>query len=137
MSTADITNNEYLLLFRGAGWTNGLSPEQMQTEAAKFMAWFDRLKLEGKCKGGQPLRRGEGRLVSQKQGRVVVDGPFAEAKETIGGYFLIEASDLNEAVKIAEGCPSLARGMTVEVRAVAESCPDMEGAQKQMSHAAA
>src|SRR3954468_19964158 len=110
MSASTAGNAEYLLLFRGTGWANGLSPEEMQAEAGKFMAWFERLKLEGKCKGGQPLQR-QGRLVSGAGGRNVVDGPFAESKEAIGGYFSIEASDMDEAVEIAQGCPALARGM--------------------------
>ena len=132
MSTSNSGTGEYLLLFRGTHWANGLSPEQMQIEAGKFMAWFERLKIEGKCKGGQPLQR-QGRLVSGAGGRIVVDGPFAESKEAIGGYFKIEAADLDEAVEIAQGCPALARGMVVEVRPVAGECPDMEVARMELA----
>src|SRR5437763_8243380 len=98
--------SEYLLLFRGSSWEKGLSPEQMQNAAGKFMAWFERLKLEGKCKGGQPLER-SGKIVSGKSGRTVSDGPFAESKEAIGGYFLLDVSGLEEAVALAQGCPGL------------------------------
>jgi hypothetical protein len=80
------SNNGYLLIFRGTDWYQGLSPEQMQQVADNWMAWFNRLKAEGKCAGGNPLER-EGKIVSGKS-RVVSDGPFAESKETIGGYFL-------------------------------------------------
>jgi hypothetical protein len=52
----------------------------------------------------------------------VVDGPFAEAKEAIGGYFFLRVADIEEATEIAQRCPSLAHGMTVEVRPVAEAC---------------
>jgi len=136
MSASNAGTAEYLLLFRGTNWANGLSPEEMQIEAGKFMAWFERLKLEGKCKGGQPLQR-QGRLVSGAGGRTVVDGPFAESKEAIGGYFAIEAADMDEAVEIAQGCPALARGMVVEVRPVAAECPDMEAARTELAHATA
>lgn len=131
MSASVAGTGEYLLLFRGTGYMSGLSPEQMQVEAGKFMSWFERLKMEGACKGGQPLQR-EGKIVSGKGGRMIADGPFAESKEAIGGYFLIVADTLEQAVEIARGCPALERGMTVEVRPVAESCPDMEAARKSL-----
>jgi hypothetical protein len=136
MSASDYGKDEYLLLFRGTGWAAGLTPEQTQREAGKFMDWFQTLKSEGKCKGGQPLQR-IGRVVSGKGGASVVDGPFAEAKEAIGGYFLIVASSMEEAVKIAKGCPSLERGMLVEVRPVAETCPEFAAAQAELAHATA
>src|SRR5574338_336316 len=79
------SNNGYMLIFRGTDWYKGLSPEQMQLVADQWMAWFNGLKEEGKCAGGNPLER-EGKIVSGKN-RVVSDGPFAEAKESIGGYF--------------------------------------------------
>jgi hypothetical protein len=131
MSATTTGTGEYLLLFRGTGYMSGLSPEQMQAEAGKFMSWFERLKMEGACKGGQPLQR-QGKLVSGKGGRMIADGPFAESKEAIGGYFLIVANSLEQAVEIAKGCPALERGMTVEVRPVAESCPDMENARRSL-----
>ena len=91
------TTKEYLLLFRGGQWDKGLSPEQLQQSMDQFMGWFERLKAEGKCKGGQPLER-EGKIVSGKNGRTVADGPFAESKEAIGGYFLLTVDSLEEAV---------------------------------------
>src|SRR5258708_30724502 len=113
---------EYLLLFRGNEWYKGLSPEEMQKIAGTWMAWFKRLTDEGICLAGQPLER-EGRLVSGKNGRVVSDGPFAESKEAIGGYFLLKVNSLDEAVAIAKECPGLPHGVVVEVRPVAEECP--------------
>jgi hypothetical protein len=121
-----------MLLFRGAGWDKNLSPEQMQAAAGKFMAWFERLKSEGKCKGGQPLQR-VGRIVSGKGGRNVVDGPFAESKEAIGGYFVLTVDDLDEATELAKGCPGLEYGMQVEVRPVADECPDMKAAREELA----
>ena len=114
-------NNGYLIIFRGQDWYQGLSPEQMQQVADNWMAWFNRLKDEGKCAGGNPLER-EGKIVSGKN-KVVSDGPFAESKETIGGYFLLKVNTLDEAVVIAQQCPGLPYGIRVEVRPVAGECP--------------
>jgi hypothetical protein len=120
MSTPN--QNEYLLLFRGNDWYNNLSPEQLQKAMTDFKAWFDRLTEQGKLKAAQPLVR-EGKIVSGKNGRIVADGPFAESKEAIGGYFLLAVNSLDEAVAIAKTCPSLEYGTQVEVRPVAEDCP--------------
>lgn len=110
-----------MLIFRGTDWYKGLSPEQMQQVADRWMAWFNGLKEEGKCVAGNPLER-EGKIVSGKS-RAVSDGPFAEAKETIGGYFLLKVTTLDEAVAIAQQCPGLPYGIRVEVRPVAGECP--------------
>jgi hypothetical protein len=134
MSTPD--QKEYLLLFRGSQWDKGLSPEQLQKTMDQFMGWFERLKEQGKVKGGQPLER-TGKLVSGKNGRVVADGPFAESKEAIGGYFLLTVNSLEEAVAIAKDCPILEYGSVVEVRPVAEICPTMEKMHTQMAEATA
>ena len=115
-------SSEYMLVFRGTDWHKGLSAEQMQQVAGQWMAWFNRLTAQGKAKAGNPLER-EGKIVSGKNGRVVADGPFAESKEAIGGYFLLQVKSLDEAVAIAKECPGLAYGAVVEVRPVAEQCP--------------
>jgi hypothetical protein len=127
---------EYLLLFRGNDWYKGLSPEEMQGVASKWMAWFKRLTDEGLCLAGQPLER-EGKLVSGKNGRVVSDGPFAESKEAIGGYFLLRINTIDEAVAIAKECPGLAYGIQVEVRQVREECPIAENVRAQLEAAGA
>lgn len=85
-------------------------------------AWLDRLTAEGKAKAGKPLFP-EGKVVSQKKGRSIADGPFAESKEAIGGFFLLEVGSLDEAVEIAKDFPGLSYGATVEVRPVAPECP--------------
>jgi hypothetical protein len=121
MSTQN--QNEYLLLFRGNDWHKGLSPEEMEQVMNQWMTWFNRLTAEGKCKAGQPLERAGGKIVSGKKGNVVADGPFAEAKEEVGGYFLLTVADVDEAVAIAKQCPGLDYGLVVEVRAVADMCP--------------
>jgi|SRR5258706_13356253 hypothetical protein len=133
------STSEYLLIFRGTDWHRGLSPEQIQKVMGQWKGWFDRLTAEGKLKGGQPLVN-EGKIVSGKKG-IVADGPFAESKETIGGYFLLQVESLDEAVAIAKECPGLEYGAVVEVRPIAEMCPLMAEseslAEKQLAHAGA
>jgi len=122
------TQNEYLLLFRGTDWHRGLSPEEIEKVMNQWKSWFDRLSQQGKLKGGHPLEP-EGKVVSGKKGRSVADGPFAESKETIGGYFLLQVDTLDEAIAIAKECPGLEYGAIVEVRPIAEMCPMAEIAQ--------
>jgi hypothetical protein len=119
-------NNEmqkgYMLIFRGTDWYNGLSPETMQQVLGQWGDWFKRLTEEGKVTAGNPLER-EGKIVSGKGGRVVSDGPFAESKESIGGYFLLAVGTMDEALAIAKECPGLPYGICVEVRQLAGECP--------------
>jgi hypothetical protein len=123
------TTSEYLLLFRGSDWDQALSPTELQAAMSGFLAWFERLQAEGILKTGQPLMD-EGRVVSGKSGRTIADGPFAESKETIGGYFLITAGSLDQATEIACQCPILEYGTAIEVRPVAADCPTLQRARK-------
>jgi len=119
--------SDYLLLFRGTNWDKGLSPQQLQKVIADWYAWFERLKQEGKCLGGHPLQN-QGKVLSGPNGRHVADGPFAESKEAVGGYFYLQVVDENEALEIARQCPGLQYGAIVEVRPVAEMCSVRERA---------
>ena len=119
MSTQN--QNGYMLIFRGTDWHKGLSPEEMQQIADKWMAWFNRLKDQGTAIAGDPLEP-KGKIVAGKD-RVVSDGPFAESKEAIGGYFLLDVATIDEAVAIARECPGLGYGIRVGVRPVAPECP--------------
>jgi hypothetical protein len=135
------TKSEYLLLFRGTNWHRGLSPEEIQKVMGQWKSWFDGLCEQGKAKAGHPLMN-EGKVVSGKKGRVVADGPFAESKEAIGGYFFLEVRNLDEAVAIAKDCPGLDYGAIVEVRPVAPECPLNQSAKQtrpesQLAHAGA
>jgi hypothetical protein len=116
------SNNGYLLIFRGTDWHKGLSPEQTQKVANDWMAWFKRLKEQGKVADGSPLES-SGKIVSGKNGRIVADGPFAESKEAIGGFFFATVKTIEEAVAISKDCPGLAYGAQVEVRPVMAQCP--------------
>ncbi len=120
MSTS--AKSEFILLFRGTDWHKGLSAEEIQEAVKQMYAWLDRLTAEGKAKAGKPLFP-EGKIVSQRKGHSVADGPFAESKEAIGGFFLLELGSLEEAVEIAKDFPGLNYGASVEVRPVAPACP--------------
>ena len=118
----------YMLLFRGNDWIKALSPEEKQKVTDQWMAWFRRLTDDGKAVAGNPLER-EGKIVSGKN-RVVSDGPFAESKEAIGGYFYLTVADENEAIEIAKQCPGLEYGSVVEVRPVADVCSIRQRAEE-------
>ena len=116
--TAKTTTFEYLLLFRGNNWTEDLSPEE--NKIAKFSLWFERVKNSGTFKGGHPLEHND-EIVEGRN--AVTDDPYAESKEAIGGFFLLEVGSLDEATEIAKNFPGLNYGASVEVRPVAPECP--------------
>jgi len=106
---------EFVFLYRGGA--RDRSPEQMQQMMQKWMGWMKELGAKGHLKDrGQPLERA-GKLVQAKQ-KTVTDGPFAETKDVVGGYTLIEAADLSEAVELSKGCPIFEVDGAVEVRPV-------------------
>ena len=107
---------EFLYLYR---WAEGQtpSPDQMEQQMQKWIAWMKGMQDKGHIKDrGHPLEA-SGKLVRGKE-KLVVDGPYTETKEIIGGYTLIEADDLAQAAELAKGCPILAGGGTVEVRPI-------------------
>jgi hypothetical protein len=130
------SENGYLLLFRGTDWHKGLAPEEMQRVVTDWMAWFEGLVAEGKCAGGSPLEN-EGKVVTGSGGRMVADGPFAEAKEAIGGYFLLTVKTEEEALAIARQCPGLPHGIILEVRPIASRCGVAQDAGVDTRHVAA
>lgn len=103
--------NEYLLLSRGR-WDADKSPERIQSAIDDFYAWYDRLVADGTFKPGRRLAIGA--KVVTRTG--ITDGPFAETKEVIGGYWFIVADSLQEAAAIAAGNPCLACGLSYEIR---------------------
>jgi hypothetical protein len=113
----------FMLFFRNSGPETHahLSPDQRQQLVTRWNAWFEGLVAEGKATEGQPLEL-ETRLVSAPGGARVVDGPFLEAKEAIGGYVKLMVRDLDEATAIAQRHPGLAHGLIIEVRQMTPTC---------------
>jgi hypothetical protein len=107
--------SEFTFLYRGSD--PSASAEQMQKTMQKWVAWFKDLSANGHIKDpGHPLER-TGKVVKGQQ-KSVHDGPYAEAKDVVGGYTLVEAKDLAQAVELSKGCPILEVGGSVEVRPV-------------------
>lgn len=123
MKTPPAAPVPFLLLFRNTGPENHahLSPDQRQQLVTRWNAWFDGLVAQGKAIEGQPLELST-RIVSGAGGGRVVDGPFAEAKEAVGGFVKLMVADLAEATEIARRHPGLAHGMSIEVREMTPHC---------------
>jgi hypothetical protein len=106
---------DFTFLYRGRD-TNA-SPDQMQKTMEKWRTWFKALGEKGHLKDiGHPLEN-SGKVVKGKQ-KNVTDGPFAEAKDVVGGFTLIQARDLDHAVELSKECPILEVGGSVEVRPI-------------------
>jgi hypothetical protein len=107
------SQSEYLVISRGQ-WDKEASVQDIQSAIDAFYVWHAELVEAGKMKAGQRLAR-EGKMVSRQ---AVTDGPYAEAKEVIGGYWFIVAGSLDEAAQLAAGNPCLAYGLAYEVRPI-------------------
>ena len=107
--------SEFSYLFRGRDRTG--PPEQVQMHFQKWVAWFKELEDTGYLKSrGNGLEDG-GKVVKGKR-KTVIDGPFAEAKELVCGYIVVEAQNLAQAVEISKGRPILEVDGSVEVRSI-------------------
>ena len=113
----------FMLFFRNSGpeTHQHLSPTQRQQLLTHWNAWYDGLVAAGKATEGQPLEL-ETRVVSGPGGARVVDGPFPETKEAIGGYVKLLVRDLDEATEIAKQHPGLVYGLIIEVRQMLGTC---------------
>jgi hypothetical protein len=105
---------KFMLIFH-YGIDQNASPEQMQANMGKWMAWVEKLNKEGKYVSGEPLLPG-GKLVSGPSS--VTDGPYTEGKEVVGGYFVINAASYDEAVEECKNYPDFEYGGKVQVRQV-------------------
>ena len=98
-----------------------LAPEERHESMRRWNAWTDGMAAQGKLVDGHPLEAGR-RMISGARGGRVLDGPFAEIKELVGGYFVLTDVSLEEATSLAQQCPNLRYGMTVEIRPIAGAC---------------
>jgi hypothetical protein len=128
---------EFVMLYRSSNEAYNeakVSPEVAQRTMDKWHGWFKELTEKGQLKNiGHPLDRSSGKVVGGKK-RAVTDGPYSEAKEVLGGFSIIEARDLDEAARIAAGCPILEIGGSVEVRCIA-IIPGPKPAPSELAHA--
>ncbi len=109
---------EYLMLIRNnVEEEQEMSPEEMQKSIAEHTKWVSELIEKGHFKGGNPLMP-EGKCIKGSSA-LITDGPFVELKESISGYYFLQAESLKQATEISKGCPSLKMDeATLEIREV-------------------
>jgi hypothetical protein len=107
----------FLYLFRG-GDRRSLSAQELQENMSKWGVWIKQLSQDGRFKGGDPLAD-TGKILSGKR-KAVTDGPFGETKDVVGGYLLVTAPTLDDAIELARGCPIFEYDGSVEVRELRE-----------------
>jgi hypothetical protein len=105
---------KFMLIFHG-GMSMDASPADLEANMGKWMAWVQKLSQEGKYVSGEPLLPG-GKLVTGPGS--VTDGPYTEGKEVVGGYFIINAANMDEAIKECRDYPDYEYGGQVQVRQV-------------------
>jgi hypothetical protein len=104
---------DYLVISRGA-WKEDASRDEIEQAILSFYRWYNGLIEEGKIHPGRRLSH-QGKTV---HAGAIMDGPFGETKEVIGGYWLIHAGSLDEAARIAQSNPCLELGLFLEVRPI-------------------
>jgi len=115
---------EYMLLLRGGdepAWAGAeVSPAEMQAYIAPYRAWLDDLTRTGQLLHANRLLSAGAKVLRAAGGDVaVLDGPYTESKDIVGGYYLVRAAGDADALAIARACPHLANGGAVELRRVA------------------
>ena len=113
---------EYMLIFRNyQAAFDSLAPAELDQVLAEFLRWNEALRAEDRLVELGRLSRDPGHtLRKDSAGVVTLDGPYAEAREAIGGYYRIRAQDIEELRALAGRCPVLQYGGVVEVREVAD-----------------
>lgn len=114
--------DEFILIFRHEDGQKIASPEQIQIWMKQTMDWIGGIAAQNKFVSGTGLPFEEARVVKkQNSQKLVINGPFGDIKETIGGFIIVRANSVEEAVEFAKGCPVLAGdGNSVEVRKIAK-----------------
>jgi hypothetical protein len=111
--------DEFILIFRHEEGQKVASPEQIQHWMKQTRDWIGGIAAQNKFVGGNGLPFAGSKVVGFNN--VVTNGPFGEIKETIGGYIIVKADSVDEAVEFAKGSPVLqGEGNTVEVRKIAK-----------------
>jgi hypothetical protein len=95
------------------------SPERISAVTREYLDWGERQRAEGRLKAGAKLTFDGGRvLAASGEHAVVTDGPYAESKELLGGFYIVTAQDYDDACRVAESCPHLKFGGRIEVRQI-------------------
>jgi len=111
---------EYALIFRHQDGNKIASPEQIQIWMKQTMDWIGGIAAQNKFVSGTGLPFEDAKVV--KHNNVVTNGPFGDIKETLGGFIVVKAVTVDEAVEFAKGCPVLqGEGNSVEVRKIAKN----------------
>ena len=109
--------SKFLYLFRAQSEFKPASPEEMERMMKAWTAWIDDLRTQGHLmQTGERLDR-SGKVVRGKS-KTISDGPYAEAKDIVGGYMLVQANDLAQAVELSKGCPIFDIDGLLEVRPI-------------------
>lgn len=95
-----------------------LAPAQIQAVIEEYMAWGERLRAEGRWQAGEKLSDEPGKVIRSGEKPQVTDGPYSETREILGGFYMIQAKDYDDAVKVALTSPHVRYGGTIEVRAI-------------------
>lgn len=109
--------SNFLYLFRGGHETyNAMSAAEKEAHMKVWGSWMEKLREKGQLVDGLPLAE-EGKVV-ENRGEIITNGPFAEGAEMVGGYLIVTAGNLHQAVEISKGCPIFDYGGTTEVREI-------------------
>jgi hypothetical protein len=107
----------YLIRNEGADFSK-YSASDFQELLKKYQAWTEKIKTEGRFLAGEKLSKDLGKSLRVKQREIVVDGPYADSKDAIMGFYIVEAKNLSEALEVGKGCPALSYGGSLEVREI-------------------
>jgi len=107
---------DFMFIFRGGSDVIDLSPEERQNHMQKWFQWVEELRAKNIYVAGEALMPG-GKSIGGKKS-LITDGPFAESKELVGGFFVVKAASMDAAVEIAKGYPDFIFNGAVEVREV-------------------
>ncbi|WP_417515334.1 YciI family protein [Minwuia sp.] len=106
-----------LLLHEKAGLDDAMSPDEMQSVIQEYVAWSNEMGERGLLVSGERLDSDGGRVIRPATGEMIVsDGPYAETKDIVSGFFIVKSETLHGAIELAKTCPHAVRGHPIEVR---------------------
>ena len=109
---------KFIMLLHDAGFPEDISPDEIQAIIQRYVAWRQKIQQNGRKVSGHKLTDGQGRVMRGSGGQTTItDGPYAEAREVIGGLFIVDATSYDEVVELSRDCPHLDFG-TIEIREV-------------------